>query len=302
MARDHTSLDDCLIAKLLGPRTLDEFDDVAGGSSSRGELTPFSRKCACLWRQLYGARCGHYNPAATRAAKLKRAARGPLRRATVGVLAAARMAVQCKRARPASAALHPGAGTVQSTRWNDAMQKFHGRSVRNIPGVTQVRAAPGGAFLKPPGVDLTPHRAAREPPKEPCPHRMVAVLTTTASGVERCLRGKGCRVVTGPNRCAEANLVVAVPDLAILHDSRALAADDVDLAVSFLFVVAFGIDVVKETQLAAASYVPGRFFWGICGLRDSPRPPEKLNRSTAIIAAVVTIISIIARSVTVTTT
>ena len=92
---------------------------------------------------------------------------------------------------------------------------------------------------------------------------MVAVLTTTASGVEGCLRGKGCRVVTGPNRCAEANLVVAVPDLAILHDSRALAAD-VDLAVSFLFVVAFGIDVVKETQLAAASYFPGRFFF-LCG-------------------------------------
>ena len=94
-------LDDCLIAKLLGPRTVAEFDDVAGGSSSREELTPFSRKCACLWRQLYGARCGHHNPAATRAANLKRAAssRGPLRRATVGVLAAARLAVQCKRAR-----------------------------------------------------------------------------------------------------------------------------------------------------------------------------------------------------------
>ena len=94
-------LDDCLIAKLLGPRTVAEFDGVAGGSSSREELTPFSRKCACLWRQLYGARFGHRNPAATRAAKLKSAAssRGPLRRATVGVLAAARLAVQCKRAR-----------------------------------------------------------------------------------------------------------------------------------------------------------------------------------------------------------
>ena len=102
----------------------------------------------------------------------------------------------------------------------------------------------------------------RGPPKEPCPHRMVAVLTTTASGVERCLRGKGCcRVLTGPHRCYEANLVV-VPNLAILHDSRALAAD-VDLAVSFLYVVAFGIDVVKETQLAAASYFPGRFFFSV---------------------------------------
>ena len=93
-------LDDCLIAKLLGPQAVAEFDGVAGGSSSREELTPFSRKCACLWRQLYGARFGHRNPAATRAANEKRAARrGPLRRATVGVLAAARLAVQCKRAR-----------------------------------------------------------------------------------------------------------------------------------------------------------------------------------------------------------
>ena len=37
----------------------------------------------------------------------------------------------------------------------------------------------------------------------------------------------------------------------------ALAAD-VDVAVSFLYVVTLGVDVVTETQLAAASYVPGR--------------------------------------------
>ena len=244
-------LDDCLIAKLLGPRTVDEFDDVAGGSSSRGELTPFSRKCACLWRQLYGARFGHYNPAATRAAKLKRAARGPLRRATVGVLAAARFAVQCKRARVARevAELHPGAGTVRSTRWNDKMQKFHQRSVKNIPGATQVRAAPGGVFLKPPGVVLNATRGARKAPAAPSPHRKVAVLA--ASGAIEDLR-----VETGPHRCAAADLVV-VEDLAILHDVASLAAD-VDVAVSFLYVVALGLDVVTRSQLAAASYVPGR--------------------------------------------
>ena len=232
-------------------------------STGRDDLTPFSRECACLWRQLYGARSGHYNnnPAATRAAAAKATARrGPLRRATVGVLAAARLATQCKRARlpTSAAAVAPGAGTDRRPQWTEKMQEFHNRSRRNIPGVTQVRAAPGGAFLKPPGVDLAPSRAARGPPKEEtCPHRMVAVLTTTASGVERCLRGKGCcRVLTGPHRCYEANLVV-VPNLAILHDSRALAADE-DLAVSFLYVVAFGIDVVTETQLAVASYVPGR--------------------------------------------
>ena len=41
------------------------------------------------------------------------------------------------------------------------------------------------------------------------------------------------------------------------NSPRALADDD-ELAVSFLCVVAVGIDVVTETQLAAASYVPGR--------------------------------------------
>ena len=43
----------------------------------------------------------------------------------------------------------------------------------------------------------------------------------------------------------------------ILHDVGALAADE-DTAVSFLYVVAFGIDVVTETQLVAANCVPGR--------------------------------------------
>ena len=62
--------------------------------------------------------------------------------------------------------------------------------------------------------------------------------------------------MTGRHRCADANLVV-VPDLSILHDAGALAAD-VDAAVSSLYVVALGVDVVAETQLAAASYVPGR--------------------------------------------
>ena len=136
------------------------------------------------------------------------------------------------------------------------MQKFQGRSRRNVPGVTQVRAAPGGAFLKPPGVGLDAVRAAREPPAGPCPHCTVAVLGASASGVDGLLRAKGCRVVPGRQRCAEADLVV-VRDLSILHDVEALASD-VDIAVSFLYVVALGVDVVTDTQLAAASYVPGR--------------------------------------------
>ena len=134
------------------------------------------------------------------------------------------------------------------------MQKFHRRSVGNIPGVTQVRAAPGGVFLKPPGVDLGASRGARAAPAGPSPHGKVAVLA--ASGAIGDLRVEGSREVTGPHRCAEANLVV-VRDLAILHDVASLAAD-VDVAVSFLYVVALGLDVVTRAQLAAASYVPGR--------------------------------------------
>ena len=137
------------------------------------------------------------------------------------------------------------------------MGKFQARSRRNIPGVTQVRTAPGGAFLKPPGVQLAARRGALAPPPQgPCPHRRVAVLT--ASGVtERSLRGKGCRrVLTGRHRCADANLVV-VPDLPFLHDVGALAAN-VDVAVSFLYVVTLGVAVVTESQLAAVGYFPGR--------------------------------------------
>ena len=62
--------------------------------------------------------------------------------------------------------------------------------------------------------------------------------------------------MTGPHRCAAANLVV-VRDLAILHGGASLAAD-ADVAVSFLYVVALGLDVVTRAQLVAASYVPGR--------------------------------------------
>ena len=51
--------------------------------------------------------------------------------------------------------------------------------------------------------------------------------------------------------------MVVVRDLAILHDGASLAAD-VDVAVSFLYVVAFGLDVVTTAQLVAAGYVPAR--------------------------------------------
>ena len=251
---DVDFLDDVLFAKLSGPRTVAEFDDSP--SAPRGELTPFSRKCARLWRHIYGARFGHYNPAATRAASLKSAdSRGPLRRATHGVLAAARLAVVSKRKRPSSAvAVHPGAGTHRSIYWNKDSQKFQNRTARNITGVTQVRAAPGGDFLKPPGVNLAASRGACLAPPGPSPHKEVAVLA--ASGATGDLRLRGSREVTGPHRCSCATLVV-VRDLAVLHDAATLAAD-ADMAVSFLYIVALGLDVVASAQLAAVEYTPGR--------------------------------------------
>ena len=141
---------------------------------------------------------------------MKRAAsRGPLRRATVGELAAARLAVHAKRRGLASAA----------------------------------------------GVDLSAKRGARVARARRAPHGTVAALSLSDGMAERprvvdgSLRVTGCRVVRGRHRCAEAALVV-VRDLSILHDVGALAADT---AVSFLYVVALGLDVVTATQLPAAS-------------------------------------------------
>ena len=51
--------DDMLMLKLNGPKTLEECGGGEADSCSR--LTPFSRECASLWRELYGARFGHHN-------------------------------------------------------------------------------------------------------------------------------------------------------------------------------------------------------------------------------------------------
>ena len=70
------------------------------------------------------------------------------------------------------------------------------------------------------------------------------------------MHGREFGLIGGLHRCQDANLVV-VPDLAILHDMDALAAD-VDLFVSFLYIVFLGLDVVTKTQLAAAQGSPKR--------------------------------------------
>ena len=67
---DMHFLDDMLMLKLNGPKTLAEFR--AGQADSLSQLTPFSRDGASLWRQLFGARWGHYNAKATMAAQERR--------------------------------------------------------------------------------------------------------------------------------------------------------------------------------------------------------------------------------------
>ena len=74
---------------------------------------------------------------------------------------------------------------------------------------------------------------------------------------DQCAVSGPVRTVIGAHRCAEADLVV-VPDLAILHDVDALAAN-VDLAVSFLYIVSLGVDITTTAQLVAVQGYPRQF-------------------------------------------
>ena len=143
--------------------------------------------------------------------------------------------------------MHVGAGTADSAHWSEAMTKFQGTTKNNIPGVTQIRGQLGSQFINPPRSDLTARRAAAAPPLASTRHYKVAVLGASAQPLAGPLR-QGV-TLEGRHRCAEAELVV-VPDLKLLHDEDALAGD-VDLAVSFLYVVALGLDITTQANLAA---------------------------------------------------
>ena len=65
---------------------------------------------------------------------------------------------------------------------------------------------------------------------------------------------RACRIVQGPHRCAEVELAV-VPDLAMLHDQDLLSSD-IDLAVSFLYIVSMGVLTTTTAQLAAVHGIP----------------------------------------------
>jgi hypothetical protein len=257
-------LDDALMLRLNGPRTVEEF---AEGSTAdlNVALTPFSRECASLWRELYGARAGHYNAKATAAAKLKRNAKPRAFRATtLGVLAAARLAVSNKRrlaaaGQPARGSqsgditIHPGAGTAASSLWTGDMQKFHERSHNNITGVSQTRARPGGPFLKPLGVDLSARLGTRAPPLA-CAISYNPKVAIVDMNKTRVCPARSCRIVHGPHRCAEVELAI-VPDLTMLHDVDLLSSD-IDLAVSFLYIVSLGVLTTTTAQLAAVHGIP----------------------------------------------
>ena len=99
--------DDYLLLKLGGPSTAAEFNTCSTGAlydeeEARHQVPDFTRACAGLWRELYGARYGHFNAAATAVARAKRqrAAAETVRGTVGGVLAAARLAVLAKRRLP----------------------------------------------------------------------------------------------------------------------------------------------------------------------------------------------------------
>ena len=242
--------DDTLMLKLNGPRTTAEFDGGVG--DARQALTPFSRECASLWRELVGQRRGHYNPKATVAAKVSRKAiRGTATGAFRGVLSAARLAVASARLRSGRGLgrvrdLHEGAGTSASALWTESMGRFQARSRNNIPGCTQTRTKPGGAFVHPAGVHLQQYRGAKRQPLaqvQPC-CKVAFLVGDDVQPVQDLV------IVEGRHRCATADIVV-LPDLAVLHVMEKLVAD-LDLAVCFLYIVSRGLQVTTTSRLLAA--------------------------------------------------
>ena len=250
--------DDMLLLKLNGPKTLEEVE--GGEADSWSGLTPFSRECASLWRELYGARFGHYNAKATLAAKEKAKQKPGFRKTVGGVLVAARLAVAESRrvaARRAHAASGAGQasdempllslvpGSRKNAFWNASMDQFQKATDNNIPGVLVTRCRPGAPFIPPRGVHLERNAAAIPKPLVRSPFAKVAFLSDTPQEQ----RGSHT-TITGRHRCAEADLVI-VPDLSILHDAEALAGSP-DLAVCLLYIVSLGLDITTQKQWDAA--------------------------------------------------
>ena len=127
--------------------------------------------------------------------------------------------------------------------------------------------------MQPAGVILAARRSAKSQPLANAFPFFPKVAIVGADEMGMCL-AKECRVLTGTHRCAEADLVV-VPDLSILHDLDALAAT-VDLAVSLLYIVSFGVTTTTKTQLAAVQGVPRRLSPQHC-VRHVPAQAKKVT-------------------------
>ena len=84
------------------------------------------------------------------------------------------------------------------------------------------------------------------------PYAKVAFL----GGAAQQCPGLSSTTLIGPHRCAQVDFVV-VPDLSLLHDVDALAAE-VDLAVSVFYIVSLGVDITTQTQLPAVQGFPRR--------------------------------------------
>ena len=132
------------------------------------------------------------------------------------------------------------------------MGRFQKRSLRNVQGVTQMRSGPGCPFVNPARVHLGEVAAAVKAQSLTRQYRKIARFDAVSDA--RITTTSSTEMVTGLHRCAEADLVI-VRNLSILHDVSALAAD-VDLAVSFFYVVAFGAAVVTATHFVAARCSP----------------------------------------------
>ena len=243
--------DDMLMLKLNGPKTLEEYGGGEADSCSR--LTPFSRECASLWRELYGACFGHYNAKATLAAKIKKKKQQGFRKTVGGVLAASRLAVAESRrvaargqASDEMSLLSLVPGPLKNAFWNESMDQFQDTTNKNIPGVVETRCRPGGPFIPPAGVHLERKAGAiAKPTARPPLSANVAFLMDTGRG-QRNLRTAS----TGTHRCADADLVI-VPDLSILHDTDALAGS-LDLAVCLVYIVSLGLSITTQKHWDAA--------------------------------------------------
>ena len=110
----------------------------------------------------------------------------------------------------------------------------------------------GGPSICPANVNSGKNQVAPAPPKSTRQYVKVAFL----GGAAEQELGMWCRNMSGPHRCAEADLVV-VPNLSLLHHVDKLAAE-VDLAVPAFYTVSLGVDVTTQTQLAVVNGFPRR--------------------------------------------